>query len=140
MTNTEKILEEFDEKFDRVVLENPFSETEELSNELLTLKKWAGLFLTTKITQALAEERERVGEKIEKLQNDGLNVIIEGDYYKNFRDVENILSSLNKPLTDKDKFVIEGCKFCGCGKRSEAIGGQGGNGACICSCHSTWNL
>jgi len=50
------------------------------------------------------------------------------------------LSSLDKPLTDKDKFVIEGCKVCGCGKRSEAKGAQGGNGACICSCHSTWNL
>ena len=63
MTYTEKILEEFDEKFDRVVLENPFSETEELSNELLTLKKWAGLFLSSKIAQARAEERDRVIEE-----------------------------------------------------------------------------
>ena len=53
--------------------------------------------------------------------------------------VERKIVSLDKPLTGKDKFVIEGCKFCGCGKRSEAIGGQGSNGACICSCHSTWN-
>jgi len=58
-------------------------------------------FLTSKIAQALAEERERVRGEIEKLQNDGLNVIIEGDYYVNFRDVENILSSLDKPLTNK---------------------------------------
>jgi len=57
---------------------------------------------TSKITQALAEDRERVRKKIEKLQNDGLNVIIEGDYYVNFRDVENILSSLDKQLTDNE--------------------------------------
>jgi len=59
-------------------------------------------FLTSKIAQALAEERERVRGEIEKLQNDGLNVIIEGDYYVNFRDVENILSSLDKPLPEKE--------------------------------------
>ena len=52
------------------------------------------------IPQAVAEERERMRGVIEKLQNDGLNVIIEGDYYVNFRDVENILSSL--PLPDKE--------------------------------------
>jgi len=52
-------------------------------------------------SEAVAEERERVMGVIEKLQNDGLNVIIQGDYYVNFRDLENILSSLDKPLTDK---------------------------------------
>jgi len=66
MTNTEKILAEFDEKFDRVVLENPFSDTEELSNELLTLKKWAGLFLSAKIAQARAEAFAEVEKGLPK--------------------------------------------------------------------------
>jgi len=66
MTYTEKRLEEFDEKFDRVVLENPFSDTEELSNELLTLKKWAGLFLATSIAQARAEAFAEVEKGLPK--------------------------------------------------------------------------
>ena len=43
-------------------------------------------------------------------------------------------------ILNEDKFASQGCKFCYCGKRSEAKGTQGGNGACNCSCHLTWNL
>ena len=53
------------------------------------------------IESLLKSKQEEIEGEMEKLQNDGLNVIIEGDYYVNFRDVENILSSLDK-LTDKE--------------------------------------
>ena len=50
------------------------------------------------------------------------------------------ITNLDKTIKNEDKFVSQGCKVCNCGKRSESKGGQGGNGACGCSCHSTWNL
>jgi len=93
MINTDKILEEFDKKFEDWNFHHKDlgcfhdSVTEHLIK----------VFFIESIAQALVEDRARVRGVIEKLQNDGLEVIIEGDYYVNFRDVENILSSLDKP-------------------------------------------
>jgi len=69
MTNTEKILAEFDE------LLSHFKNSKELPNTAVNelrrktntqLENEIKAFLTTKITQALAEERERVKGEIEK--------------------------------------------------------------------------
>jgi len=159
MTYTEKILEEFDIK-QRLFLGGRLHST--------AFNKWFVEMLTTKINQALAEERSKAweGEAVKQAYIQGKSHGI-SEAYERVRGIirekrkelwqfyheaqlweeqktivkplDDLLESLDK-LTDKDKFVIEGCKVCGCGKRSEAKGAQGGNGACICSCHSTWNL
>ena len=80
----------------------------------------------------------------EKTDNVGLGNYSDAVTQWWFEKIESILESkqeeIEKTIKNEDKFVSQGCKVCGCGMRSEAKGGQGGNGACGCSCHSTWNL
>jgi len=96
MTNTEKILEEFDEIFPT------------FNGGKKAIRGLVKSFLTTKIAQAIAEDRERVGGEIEKFRTKlewaGIQTSPESDQRKEYikldKYLDDLLSSLDKPLTD----------------------------------------
>ena len=109
----------------------------------------------------VALERERMRGEMEKLRKpllkndpkyfiDGKEMRLMGEsdaskYWKDYASERynqalDELKPIISNILNEDKFASQGCKFCYCGKRSEAKGTQGGNGACNCSCHLTWNL
>ncbi len=76
---TEKRLKEFDR-------------ARSLSSNLYSTDKWVKSFLAESIQQAVAEERKRVvREARQTLKKEDSDI------------VERVLSSLDKPLTDKEK-------------------------------------
>ncbi len=79
---TEKILVEFDEKF-------PLFKSEEAM--VFASRRRIKAFISTSITQALAEDRERVVAHIKELTGE-----------MRTSETDKILSFLDKPLTDKD--------------------------------------
>jgi len=94
MTPTEKILELFDEKFINlmtiVIPVQPRGEEDGLSHKLVERTGEVKAFLTSKIAQALAEEREReVEEARQTLKKEDSDI------------VEKVIASL--PLTDNKK-------------------------------------
>jgi len=106
MTNTEKILTEFDEKFPAYLNGERGDYTQA---PLPAIKS----FLSTSIAQAIVEERERVRGLIEKLRkvllkSDTENInpfttTLDGDYLHFYNQALNdLLASLDKPLTDKE--------------------------------------
>ena len=68
MTDTEKILEEFDEKFGTLLdtLEELYGGNPE---EMTTFKEALKAFISTSIAQAIAEERARVVKIIKEMPN-----------------------------------------------------------------------
>jgi len=102
MTNTEKILEEFDEIFPT------------FNGGKKAIRGLVKSFLSTSIAQALAEDRERVREKVKKLKKDSTFFsVYRADYNEA---LDDLLSSL--PLLEESKHNQEVC--CGlCGMNKE---------------------
>ena len=95
MTYTEKRLEEFKELLFEYGF-NRFDENGMQNDEDLTKLH---NFLSTKITQALAEERERVRGILKKYKD---AYHYDKDFLREITRIEpDILSSLDNPLTDK---------------------------------------
>jgi len=88
MTNTEKILEEFDEIFPT------------FNGGKKAIRGLVKSFLTTKIAQAIAEDREKVRGEIKKLDNYKMTKPWSG-IVETFIVKSDLLSSLDKPLPDK---------------------------------------
>jgi len=99
MTYTEKRLEEFEDKLSGIFYSKPVNGAKCTEN-----KQIVRAFLTTSIAQALAEERERVRERVEELtiyrNNKGVTEIEENTGYYKASEITSTLQ--NKPLTDKD--------------------------------------
>jgi len=89
MNNTEKRLEEFDRWFDKVWFDTRESHSCVGRN---TLKKLVKSFISESIQQALAEERERVREKIWQIREDTRN----DGQIQHIACYDNLLSSLKE--------------------------------------------
>ena len=108
MANTEKILEEFDETF--IAVEDSFAPQTHQSYPCFISHfqdECFKDFIAESIHQAIAEERERMRGEIEKnIAEDGECPDGITDYARGMRYGKSIvlalLSSLDKPLTDKE--------------------------------------
>ena len=92
MNNTEKILAEFDEKF--VKKQDILGDEKIIYGENTPNIAEVKSFISTSITQSIAEERARVNNKIEEYF-DGLIVVSLPQSTK-----DNLLFFLDKPLPD----------------------------------------
>ena len=99
MTNTEKMLEEFE----KILMRDGLSEDWYHRTPLEKQRVIDALF-STSIHQAIAEERERVREKANKLRKDHSFKVHEvGDIAKEaYNQALDDLLSLDKPLTEYD--------------------------------------
>ena len=100
MNYTDKILEEFEEKFGALLdmLEKLYGGNPE---EMTTFKEALKSFLSTSIHQAIAEDRERIRAEIESKQARSIKVHFnkESVFYR--LACKDLLDSLDK-LTDKE--------------------------------------
>lgn len=53
-------------------------------------------FIQSEIDRAVAEERSKFKDEMDRLQCEGISVQVECDWYINYRDLENYLENLNK--------------------------------------------
>jgi len=108
MTDTQKILKEFNELMDK--LWDKYGESYEVYNPKEFAREIES-FLATSINQARAEERERVKENLPKIitptvepppNNLSQNQIFASGQMNMLLRVYDILDSLDKPVTKKD--------------------------------------
>jgi len=110
MTNTEKKFEDYLETIcfeaNPMVLDDDmpdFFDTWLGNQDVEDMIRHCNNFLSTSITQALAEERERMREKANKLRKDHSFKVheVEDIAKEAYNQALDDLSSLDKPLTDK---------------------------------------
>ena len=109
MTNTEKRLEEFDrfvnsftDEQSRFHTKNCRSHLHDRNCPTIEIKKNIKSFISTKLQQAIAEDRKMVREKWDKyvdVINEDAHYVIHNPVREGFKVV---LSSLDKPLTNKE--------------------------------------
>ena len=91
----EKRLEEFEERLKEFVPTNTEQDIYLLAEDIKS-------FLSTSIAQAIAQDRERVRGEIEKMNNDVYGSYEEFARQGSNRCKQRVLSSLDKPLADKE--------------------------------------
>ena len=105
MINTQKILEEFDERFNYSLIESVIKTDMTDEETWFVIRRNIKDFLIESIQQAIAEERERVREEIEatpatlNVENNNSQQIYENWGRQAMK--KQILSTLDKPLQVK---------------------------------------
>lgn len=94
---TEEIKQQAREEFDERFCENAYCSEEKVIPSFKNGKevrvKDIKSFIDSLIDKTVQQTEERIVGIARKLQEEGLNVQVEGDYYINFRDLESLITN-----------------------------------------------